>query len=279
MDIEHLKSWIGRQEKAIDTINKGLLDRFNKTLGRDDIQEAGAVPPAGIHWCLSPPTVSMNEVGDDGHPKRGGFLPPVPLAYRMWASGKINFQTALPVDQPIDRHSEILDVSLKAGKAGPLVFVDVGHKFISNENECLNETQTLVYKSIGGVGAPQIPEAVHILHERTLDPDPVLLFRYSALTFNGHRIHYDYPYATQTEGYPDLVVHGPMIATFLMHFAADCASNRTLSSFQFRGVSPAFSRRPLRLIASSADNGLKLEAQGEDGRLIMKASAGFIDGQ
>ncbi|MEP2942482.1 MAG: hypothetical protein ABJL18_11390 [Hyphomicrobiales bacterium] len=275
MDIEHLKSWIGRKETALDLITEGLLDRFNKTLLRDEV--ISGAPTAGIHWCLSPPTVYISDVGEDGHPKRGGFLPPVPLAYRMWASGKINFQKPLPLNQPVSRCSEILDVKLKDGTAGPLIFVDVGHQFTSGEEEYLYETQTLVYKDSSGAGTPTMLAEPEILSERTLYPDSVLLFRYSALTFNGHRIHYDYPYATNDEGYPDLVVHGPMIATFLMHFAIECEPGRRLLSFQFRGASPAFSGRPLRLIASKADHGLSLEARGEEGRLIMRATAVFSD--
>lgn len=275
MDIEYLKSWVGRKETAVDIITESLLERFNKTVLRDEAIRGG--PTAGIHWCLSPPTVSISDVGEDGHPKKGGFLPPIPLTYRMWASGKINFQKPLPFNQPVSRCSEILDVKLKQGRAGPLIFVDVGHQFTMGEEEYLYETQTLVYKDSSGAGTPTILEEPEIISERTLYPDSVLLFRYSALTFNGHRIHYDYPYATNEEGYPDLVVHGPMIATFLMHFAAECATRRRLLSFQFRGVSPAFSGRPLRLIASKVDHGLSLEARGEDGRLIMKATADFSD--
>ena len=273
MDIEHLKSWIGRSESADDIITRGLLERFCNTLGLDEINNT--LMAAGIHWCLSPPTVLMSEVGKDGHPQRGGFLPPVPLAYRMWASGDINFGKPFPINQAVNRHSEIADIQLKEGKLGPLIFVDVDHRYFRGDEEYLNETQTIVYKDSRGAGTPPMPEEFEIMSERTLYPDPVLLFRYSALTFNGHRIHYDYPYATNQEGYRDLVVHGPMIATFLMHFAAECNPTHRLSRFQFRGASPAFSGEKIRLIASHAEKGLRLQARGEDGHLIMKAEAKF----
>jgi len=277
MDIDHLKSWIGREQVAADIITPGLFERFVKTLGRPN-DERAPLPP-GIHWCLSPPAVSMDEIGADGHPKKGDFLPPVPLAYRMWASGKITFLQPLRLGQTLTRRSEILNVTLKEGTAGALVFVDIGHYLSEKGVDFLHEKQTLVYKSVAGVAPPQMADEPEILNERTLHPDSVLLFRYSALTFNGHRIHYDFPYAREVEGYPDLVVHGPMIATFLMHFAVDCMPARRLSAFEFRGVAPAFSGRALRLIATRADDALALQARGEDGRLVMKAVAEFSDAQ
>ncbi|MBA4782796.1 MAG: MaoC family dehydratase N-terminal domain-containing protein [Rhizobiales bacterium] len=278
VDINHLKGWIGRSTEAEETLSRSLVERFCKTLDADPARLGET--PAGLHWCLAPPAVSRAEIGPDGHPAKGGFLPPVPLAYRMWAAGDLRFQAPLPMGEPIRRRSEIIEVNLKQGSAGALVFVEVGHVYHAADRLLLEERQTIVYKAERAVGDATIITPGACLCERRVETDPVLLFRYSALTFNGHRIHYDYPYARDVELYPDLVVHGPMLATFLMHLAEEggrkmAGEKRALSRFRFRGVSPAFCNHPIRLIAAENDTGLALQALGEDDRLVMKAEAEF----
>lgn len=275
LDIHALKASVGRETVSRDILTPGLLDRFEKTLGVAD----ASVPAAGIHWCLAPPTVPMSRIGADGHPKKGDFLPETPLSYRMWASSAIEFIRPIPVGEEISRRSEILDISLKAGSAGPLVFADIGHTLIDAEGATLlKELQTLVFKGKAGVSDPHMPDDDGAIATRLVHPDPVLLFRYSALTFNGHRIHYDHPYATEVEGYPGIIVHGPLVATLLMHLALDHNSGQRLERFRFRGIGPAFSDRPLELaVVFEDENELRLEARGEDGRLVMKAEADFAE--
>lgn len=273
VDIDHLKSWIGRSSEAEETLTPALVARFCNTLDADPSMLGDA--PAGLHWCLAPPAVGRAGIGADGHPAKGGFLPPVPLAFRMWASGALDFHAPLPIGALIRRRTEILAVNLKQGNAGALVFVELGHAYHAGEALLIDERQTIVYKAERAVGEPTIVTPCPCLIERRVETDPVLLFRYSALTFNGHRIHYDYPYARDVEGYPDLVVHGPLLATLLMHLAIAGGSGRTLSRFRFRGVSPAFCNRPVQLNAVENAAGLTLQALGEDGRLVMKAEAEF----
>jgi len=266
--------WIGRSETASDTVTSVALDRFAKTLELD-ADDALCVAQPGFHWCLATKTAPASEIGHDGHPSKGGFLPPIDLPRRMWASSRVSFQAPIKVGAAIERVSTIASVTEKQGSTGRLAFVEVDHTFSADGVAAIVERQTIVYRQPPGAAQPAAPPAARQdwAWQRELIPDPVLLFRYSALTFNGHRIHYDAPYVTEVEGYPGLIVHGPLTATLLMDFCRRNLGGRKLASFTFRGQSPAFADRPLRLCGNIDGDAIALGAFGEDGRLVMSASA------
>jgi 3-methylfumaryl-CoA hydratase len=271
-------AWIGRTEIASDLLTPGLIDRFRATLAIEagDSPDAGDAAPPGIHWCLCLPDAPTAGLGLDGHPARGGFLPPVPLAARMWASSKLVFHAPLAADAVIERVSEISAISEKSGSTGPLVFVEIDHATSADGVLAVTERQTIVYRDPGNAAAPAamvVPDLSGWDRHRTLVPSDPLLFRYSALTFNSHRIHYDARYAREAEGYPGLVVQGPLTATLLLDLAAHHVGARHIRGFTFRGVAPAFAGDPLHLVTRRDADGLKLVALGGDGRTIMTASA------
>ena len=224
IDHDHLRSWIGREDRAEEQLTSALVQRFNATLNRVSPLETGAEAPALIHLCLCQPAVPTAELGPDGHPARGGFLPPVPLPRRMWAGGKFSFHASLQIGVIVSRHSVVRDVAIKEGRSGSLCFVTVEHVISSDGTLAVTERQDIVYREAAGAGsaAPRhaLPSAPTGDHHRLIAVSAPLLFRYSALTFNGHRIHYDTPYARKEEQYPGLIVHGPLQAALLCQFAA-----------------------------------------------------------
>ena len=283
IEMDHLRSWIGRRDRDSDTITPELLKRFKATL--DGHTEQVAHLPLGIHWCLALPAVSRDSLGVDGHPAKGDFLPPVPLPRRMWASSQVRFHKPVDIGVPIERTSTIADVVLKQSAAsGPLVFVHIDHAFTQKSahgNETLiQERQTLVYRQAAAFKQPEPQSSTaqpqHSAHSLTITPDGTLLFRYSAMTFNGHRIHYDHHYTTSEEGYPGLVVQGPLMATLLMNLAQASRPHDPLREFEFRGAAPAFVDQALQLSVHGSD-AESLEARNHQGALIMTASAGFGD--
>lgn len=241
MSIDDLRQWIGRSEEQSDLVTASLIRKFGATFA-DGLAPFDDHAPLGLHWCLSPMIVPPGEIGADGHPARGGFLPPVPLESRMWAGGELTFHAPLRATDVVVRKSTITDVALKSGKSGQLVFVTVRHDNLVHGDLRISEIQNLVYKDKNtALVAPvttktPIPEGTHVA-------DPVLLFRYSAMTFNGHRIHYDRDYAMTQEGYSGLVVHGPLQATLLMNHAAKILG-RTPTQFKYRGVAPLIAGQP-----------------------------------
>ncbi len=275
LDETHLRSWINRAETVEDGVSCRLVREFTATLDTsDDLPRPGDEAPLGIHWCLSPPTVKASRIGPDGHPARGGFLPPVPLPRRMWAGSALQFHDRLLVGDDVRRHSVIQDVAIKHGRSGILCFVTVLHALSTARGPAITERHDIVYRALGGPAAPKPDPALLPKPERMREmrADPVLLFRYSAVTFNGHRIHYDRGYATGEEGYPGLVVHGPLQATLLLQFAAEilgCAPSR----FTFRGLQPLFDFEAFRLCARRAETGLHLWIDTADGKQTMEAEA------
>jgi 3-methylfumaryl-CoA hydratase len=277
-DLDHLRSWIGRSEERSDLLTPRLAQAFDATLDEPPrAYRAGDAAPLGIHWCLGNPAVRASGLGRDGHPKREGFMPPVPLPRRMWAAGDLTFAAPLRVGPEVTRASTITSIDFKEGRSGPLIFVVIEHRYRQEGKTCLIERQTLVYREDPKPGEePAETRRPDSLEDagaaQTLIPDPVMLFRYSALTFNGHRIHYDLAYVRDVEGYPGLVVHGPLIATLLMRTAA--ARRTDLASFSFRGLSPAFAGRPLEIAVREADGGVSATAASE-GRAVMSGQAKF----
>lgn len=291
IDIEHLRSWIGKQDCGIDTITPELLKRFRATLcGYTNLDtDVDAPLPLGIHWCLALPAVTRDGLGTDGHPAKGGFLPPVPLPRRMWASSRIQFHQSPQVGTPIERTSTIADVVRKqSASSGALVFVYIDHQYTQDNAALIQDRQTIVYRQSAAFkpadpSPQQQTQQASAARSMRVTPDSTLLFRYSALTFNGHRIHYDHKYATVEEGYPALVVHGPLTATLLMNLAQAQLPNKPLQAFEFHAVAPAFVDQALHLsVAGSGatahniptdQNGSTLEARNSQGALVMSASA------
>ncbi len=275
--------WIGRQESRSDRIDGGALGRWLATLDRD--APADGMVPQGYHWCLGLPDAPTARLGPDGHPLRDdsahSFLPPVPLPRRMWASSKLEFFTPLLVGESVTRTSRLLSVAQKTGGSGRLVFVEIGHETSGEHGLAVRDTQSIVYRDAAASDAPLSPPAAG---EATFDPagwdahrvitpaEPLLL-RYSALTFNSHRIHYDLPYAQGVERYRGLVVHGPLTAILLLDLARRQLGDHALASFAFRGLSPAICGEALHLVMRGTDTTIELAAFAADGRQVMAASA------
>ena len=268
MDIEHLRGWIGREDKAQELLTEELVRRFRATLGLADT----TTPPRLIHLCLAPPVVPNAATGPDGHPARGGFLPPIPLPNRMWAGGDFTFHGDPQVGELITRHSSIRDVVLKSGRSGPLCFVTVDHRISAGGRRLVEERQDIVYRAASPRAAPAEAAAPGAYREDA-DGAPLVLFRYSALPFNGHRIHYDHPYATQVEGYPGLVVHGPLQATWLYHYAARLRNGAPPARFGFRSHAPLFDSDRITLNARERAEGLTLWTAAANGPVAMLAEA------
>lgn len=285
VDIDHLRGWIGREAEAVDLVTPRLAAEFRATFAPSLAATDEGEAPLAIHWCLSPAIVPAAEVGPDGHPKRGGFLPPVPLPRRMWAGGEVEIHGPLRVGDSVTRRSTIEDVRLKEGRSGALCFVAVRHEYLTARGLAVSERHDIVYREAetsapaAPVGktpakpAPPKPEPRHADLTWSVEASPVLLFRYSALTFNGHRIHYDLPYVTGEEGYAGLVVHGPIQATLLLNAAA-ALGGRPPRRFRYRGLSPLIAGGSFTVSAArGADGGITCWTQSADGRTCMEAEA------
>lgn len=274
IDIAHLRGWIGREETRSEVLTEAIAERFNATLGLGGPTAPGSAAPLMIHLCLGQPAVPAEGLGPDGHPARGGFLPPVALPRRMWAGGALDFRGDIRVGETVTRRSVIADVALKAGRSGQLCFVTVLHHIGSGGRAVLTERQDIVYREAEGVAKPGAPPppAPEGAHRRPVEPTPTLLFRYSALTFNGHRIHYDLDWAREAEGYPGLVVHGPMQATMLAQFAEAIRGARP-ARFSFRSLGTLFHCDGMALHAAEDGAGLRLWTARPGGPVAMEARA------
>jgi 3-methylfumaryl-CoA hydratase len=277
IEIDHLRSWIGREEVAEDVITSVPVAALAATLDRDDAKpQSGDELPPLWHWLYFLPTARQSELAPDGHPKRGGFLPPVPLPRRMWAGARFEFYRPLHIGEAIVRKSKIADVSTKDSRVGPLIFVLVRHEITGPAGVALVEEHDIVYREAPSSSevAPQPPAApTGAVWLRDIHADEVMLFRYSALIFVGHRIHYDRRYATEVEGYPGLVVHGPLIATLLADLLRR-HSSAPAKSLRFRAISPLFDNAPFAVCGMPEPDGrASLWAQNAEGALAMKAEA------
>jgi len=280
INTDHLRTWIGKQEILLDQVTRFPVAALSATLDRDDpVPQTGDELPPLWHWLYFLPTARQSMLGPDGHPARGGFLPPVPLPRRMWAGGRFMFHQPLRVGETITRVSTVQDVTVKHGRNGALCFVVVRHDISSENGLALVEEHDIVYRDIPGAGeAPAAPKPARTddIWRRDIQPDDTLLFRYSALTFNSHRIHYDRRYATETEAYPGLIVHGPLIATLLIDLLRRNTS-QTVASYRFRAVSPLFDTAPFSVHGAPDGHGkVVLWARNAEGNLAMEAEAAFI---
>lgn len=281
LDVQYLREWIGRSESRTDLITATPLKALSATLDRDDSEPvAGTEVPPLWHWLYFAPVVRASELGPDGHPRRGAFLPPVPLPRRMWAGGRLEFHQPLRVGDAAARLSRIKDISAKQGRSGALAFVTVRHELSGPAGVAITEEHDIVYRdSPSADAAPATPPAAPDNEEfsRQIVPDPVLLFRYSALTFNGHRIHYDRSYVTGVEGYPGLIVHGPLIATLLLDLLRRQQPAATLRRFAFKAMSPIFDIHAFAVCGrAEGDRGFALWARNHEGALAMQATAEIV---
>ena len=263
--------YIGKTETRTDTVHPRLIQGLSATLG---VPVPETLPPLW-HWMLFQDWVPPDQLGPDGHPRRGGFLPPVhDLPRRMWAGGRVTFKLALRPGDHVSRTSTILAVSEKQGGSGRLVFVTVRHVVTGPNGPAIEEEQDIVYRGAEGAAVKPAPAVTDRVAPgdgivREVLPDPVLLFRYSALTGNGHRIHYDMDYVRGVEGYPGLIVHGPLQATWL----AGLLAHRPVGQFTFRGQRPAFHGAALTLEAKETETGATLRSLDPSGAVCMQATA------
>lgn len=278
---EQLRSWVGRSVEALDVLTLEQALRMAALLDLDVPPADGAELPPLWHWAYFAPHARQSLIDVDGHPVRGDFLPPIALPRRMWAGSRVRFVAPLRIGQPVARRSEILSVEPKNGKQGKLVFVTVRHVLSNEAGVAIDEEQDIVYREPPASSSlpAQSVEKQRPEWSDTLTPDAVMLFRYSALTYNAHRIHYDLPYAKETEFYPGLVVQGPMTATLLLT-AFGNRNGARVEAFQFRGQSPLFADRPVRLCGKTGDTPGRYElwAEGPGGYTAMRANVTIGNG-
>lgn len=275
--LDECRQWVGRKEETLDVIAPAPVVGLAATLDHASPPwRENEVPPLG-HWCYFLPRARQSALGPDGHEKRGGFLPPVPLPRRMWAGGRLWWHRPLPLNATARKVSTIQDVTRKQGRSGELGFVVVAHEVFVDDELCLREEHDIVYREAAreGSNAPAAPARPDQTPEaewtRTVTPDPVLLFRYSALTFNGHRIHFDREWCVEEEGYPGLVVHGPLTATLLVDLYLRHHPGAAVASFSFRAKRPLFDTAAFTLCGRPTEDGAQLWALTPEGQVAMEA--------
>lgn len=276
------EAWIGRSQSTRDTASIAPVQRLAATLDRsfEAFCPQQLVPPLA-HWLYFLPTEPQSDLGHDGHARKGlssGLLPPVELPRRMWAGSQIEFHRDIALGAAIERTSTITRIETKQGRSGTLVFVKVRHDITSDGALAITDCHDIVYREAvaptppGAASmAPAAPSEAHF--SRRITPDAVLLFRYSALTFNGHRIHYDYPYVTEVEGYPGLIVHGPLIATLLLDELRKQMPHRRIGRYEFKAINPLFHHQAFEIFGRVDGSIATLWACSAAGALAMQASA------
>lgn len=273
-----LEAWIGRSETQSDILRAEPARFMQATIGREPTLQAGDELPPLWHWLYFLQAKPLGELGRDGHPKKGGFLPPVALRRRMWAGGRFEFRASIPLGIPARKQSTIKRIAEKNGRSGALCFVTVLHElFLEDGTLALTEEHDIVYREDPHPDAPKpTPSLAPTSAEfsETVSPSQVMLFRYSALTFNGHRVHYDVDYARSVEGYEGLVFHGPLTATLLIDLAQR-VMGKTPRTFEFRGLAPLAGMDPIQLAGNREDTTLQLWARRHDGVKAMQATATF----
>lgn len=276
--MEGLEAWIGRTESARARLDGWPLTGLRAALDESGTAAEGMELTPTAHWLYFAPTAPQSKLGEDGHPERGGFLPPVELPRRMWAASEMTYHQPLRVGDVVEKRSRIADVSVRQGRSGTLVFVAVDHVYERDGVAALSETQKLVYRAAPAPGeaapppqpAPADPEWSH-----PAQPDTRLLFRYSAVTFNAHRIHYDDPYAREVEGYPGLVVHGQLTATLLVRAFMKEHPGVSIARFTFRAIRPVFVGTQIRLEGVRSADGYRLWARDPEGATTVEAQVGL----
>ncbi len=273
--------WIGNTLTAEDTVSAMRVAGLSATIDRDDAApKAGDPLPPMWHWLLFAPIARHSELGADGHPARGGFLPPIALPRRMFAGARYRFHRPLRVGEAVRRKTEITDITQKQGVSGELIFIKLKHEISGASGLAIEEEHDVVYRDVSAPAQPPAPQEAATIDAQWREsfvPDPVLLFRYSALTFNGHRIHYDRTYATEEEGYPGLVVHGPLIALALSEMVGRRTAGRALATFRFRAKRALFDLHPFETVGGFEDGttGFWLKALDHQGAVAMEAGGTF----
>lgn len=285
--MNNFEAWIGKKETYQDICNdkpiammQAVLDQYGQPMNE---------LPLLFHWLYFLPVTNQSDLAEDGHPKKGNFLPPIPFPKRMWAGGRLKFHTPIRVDQQLRRESEIMKIEFKQGRSGDLYFVTVQHSIYADDKLAIVEEHDIVYReansNLKNTASTQT-ENKNVSEKSTLSPrsfsykksfpiTTTTLFRYSALTFNGHKIHYDRKYCTEVEGYPGLVVHGPLLATLLLHVLTQEYPNKQVDSFEFRAVKPVFDFNEFYVCGDiQSDNG-ELWIEHIDGQTAMQASVNF----
>ena len=277
--LEDFSAWVGREETRTDVLTATPVAALNALLDRDDPAPAPGDPlPPLAHWLYFLPLHRQSLVGPDGHMSRGEFLPPVPLPRRMWAGSRIEFLRPLTIGAHATCVSRLKGVKAKQGRSGPLVFVTVRHEIAVAGEIALADEHDIVYRGESGKAvADAVPAPADAAWRREIHPDPVLLFRYSAITLNGHRIHYDHPYATRVEGYPGLVVHGPLIATLLVDLLRRNEPRAAVRTFRFRALRPLFDTAPFTTEGApdAANASAVLWTRDAQGAMTMEAEATY----
>ena len=280
INFDELKSWIGNDEIAFDEVSQSLEARFRATLDEDPGNpQKGEIASSGLHWALAPAVVKSSLLGKDSHPKKGEFLPPVPLPRRMWAGCRTHFLKPLKIGDLVKKRSSVVDINLKDGKSGLLCFVTANYEFFVDDQLMIKEDHDLVYRDYNKedktIFVKNDLPFVKSDYEEKIFAHPTMLFRYSAITFNGHRIHYDYPYSTEEEGYKDLVFHGPLQATLMLR-AAEKYKKAKVKSFSHRGVAPVYANDDLIInIKNKPNDSLNCFTSTKDAGMTMKAEAIF----
>jgi 3-methylfumaryl-CoA hydratase len=275
IDIAHLKSWVGRAAEANDVAAPGPLLRLAALLDHENPPWIADQLPPLAHWLYFLPHARQSELDADGHPKRGDFLPPVPLPRRMWAGSRLEFRAPISIGASITQKSTIASIDAKSGGSGDMVFVTVRHEISAGASVAIIEEQDIVYREPPKSAAPNVPPRSAAVPERraewtrTITPDPVQLFRFSALTFNSHRIHYDRDYCRDIEGYPGLVVHGPYTATLLVDHFLRWHPHARIAQLQFRAQRPLFDAAPFEVCGEVREGGADLWARGPSGETAM----------
>jgi len=277
-EFKGLVDWVGRSETREDVVTAAPLVALSGLLDRDDPppRPGDAAPPLA-HWLYFLPNFRISESGPDGHALKGGFLPPVPLPRRMWAGSRIRFERPLRVDEVITRRSTIANVTVKEGKSGTLVFVTARHEVSDRKGTLLVDEHDIVYRGETTLAAKGEPAPTGETWRREIRPDPVLLFRYSAVTFNSHRIHYDHPYVTKVEGYPGLVVHGPLIATLLLDLLRRNRPATEVKEYRFKALKPLYDTASFFTCGApdEAAGSARLWTRDAEGAATMQATASW----
>jgi 3-methylfumaryl-CoA hydratase len=269
-------AWVGRTERREDVVTAAPLVALSALLDRDDPRPRPGDPaPPLAHWLYFLPTYRQSEAAPDGHLAHGAFLPPVPLPRRMWAGSRLEFLRPLRVGSEVERVSRIASVESKQGRSGALCFITVRHEVSDREGLVLSDEHDIVFREAGALAGRPTPAPADEEWRREIRPDPLLLFRYSAVTFNGHRIHYDHPYTTKVEGYPGLVVHGPLIATLLVDLLRRNRPEAALRTYAFRALRPLYDTASFSTCGKPAPDArsARLWTRDAEGAMTMEANA------
>ena len=280
VNIEALQGWVGNTETSCDVISAAPVAALSASLDYlSPVAGVGDALPPGWHWLYFQDPVAASNLAVDGHARRGGFMPPVPLSRRMWAGSRLRFVTPINIGDEARRVTTIASIAHKVGRSGDLIFVTLRHQIFHQDTLAVEEEQDLVYRNYSASPGVSMSAPAEAQWAREICPDSVLLFRYSALTFNSHRIHFDQHYASQIEGYASLVVHAPLTATLLLDLLRRELPTTAIAGFEFRAIRPLLAGAPMFLQGRSDDQQASLWVLDDSGALAMQATATLINAE